>query len=86
MGTRREQQEDLWIPTSSLARPGSHPFYERLDQLLGENEFGRFVEGLCRRFYASIMGRPGGPRSGAVPRISCFLVSESTRRNGSIVH
>jgi transposase len=59
MGTRREQQEELWIPTSTLARPASHPFYQRLDQLLAEHDFDRFVEGLCRRFYAVIMGRPG---------------------------
>ena len=59
MGTRREQQEELWIPTSNLARPASHPFYQRLDQLLTEHDFDRFVEGVCRRFYAAIMGRPG---------------------------
>jgi len=59
MGTRREQQEELWIPTSTLARPASHPFYQRLDQLLAERDFDRFVEGLCRRFYATVMGRPG---------------------------
>src|SRR6266545_1275477 len=59
MGTRREQQEDLWIPTSALARAASHPFYQRLDQLLAEHDFDRFVEGLCRRFYAAVMGRPG---------------------------
>jgi transposase len=59
MGTRREQQEELWIPTSTLARPASHPFYQRVEQLLAEHDFDRFVEGLCRRFYAAIMGRPG---------------------------
>ena len=56
MGSRREQQEELWIPTSTLARSASHPFYQRLDQLLTEHDFDRFVEGLCRRFYAAIMG------------------------------
>ena len=59
MGTRREHQEELWIPTCSLARPGGHPFYQRLNQLLAEHDFDRFVEGLCRRFYAAVMGRPG---------------------------
>jgi transposase len=59
MGTRRERQEELWIPNSSLARPASHPFYERLNGLLGEHDFDRFVEGKCRRFYAATMGRPG---------------------------
>src|SRR5215813_4614414 len=59
MGTRREHQEDLWIPTCTLVRPASHPFYQRLDQLLAEHDFDRFVEGRCRRFYAAVRGRPG---------------------------
>jgi transposase len=59
MGTRRESQEEFWIPTCTLARPASHPFYQRLDQLLAEHDFDRFVESLCRRFYAATMGRPG---------------------------
>jgi transposase len=59
MGTRREQQEELWIPTCDLARPASHPFYERLNRLLGEHDFDRFVEEKCQRFYAATMGRPG---------------------------
>ena len=59
MGTRRECQEELWIPTCTLARPASHPFYQRLNQLLAEHDFDRFAEGQCRRFYATVMGRPG---------------------------
>jgi transposase len=61
MGTQREHQEELWIPTSTLARPAGHPFYQRLNQLLAEHDFDRFVEGQCRRFYAATMGRPGLP-------------------------
>jgi len=59
MGTRREHQEGLWIPSCTLARSASHPFYERLNQLLAKHDFDRFVEGICQRFYAAIMGRPG---------------------------
>ena len=59
MGTRSGRQEDLWIPTCALARPASHPFYERLNELLAGREFDRFVEEKCRRFYAATMGRPG---------------------------
>ena len=59
MGTRREQQEGLWIPSCTLARPASHPFYERLNELLAQHDFDRFVESKCQRFYASKMGRPG---------------------------
>ena len=61
MGTRhgRQRQEELWVPVAALARPASHPFYERLNRLLDECEFDRFVEGVCQRFYAESLGRPG---------------------------
>src|SRR5258708_20350525 len=59
MGTRSGHQEDLWIPSCELARPASHPFYERLNELLAGHEFDRFVEAKCCRFYAATMGRPG---------------------------
>jgi transposase len=60
MGTRKgqEQQEEMWIPQASLAKGGSHPFYQRLNQLLEESQFDEFVEGRCRRFYAEKRGRP----------------------------
>src|SRR5271154_7124136 len=59
MGTRREQQEEIWVPSCELARPTSHPFYERLNQLLARHDFDRFVERQCQQFYAAPMGRPG---------------------------
>jgi transposase len=60
MGTRKdqEQQEELWIPQASLAKGASHPFYQRLNQLLEESRFDEFVEGRCRQFYAVKRGRP----------------------------
>jgi transposase len=59
MGTRRERQKELWIPSCSLARPASHPFYERLNQLLAQHDFDRFVESKCQRFYEATIGRRG---------------------------
>jgi hypothetical protein len=44
MGTRREHQEELWMASCTLARRASHPFYERLNVLLAQHEFDRFVE------------------------------------------
>src|SRR5438094_7886935 len=60
MGTRKdqEQQEEMWIPQAWLAKGVSHPFYQRLNQLLEECRFDEFVEGRCRRFYAAKRGRP----------------------------
>ena len=61
MGTRQQRgrQEELWVATAALARPASHPFYDRLNRLLDECHFDEFVEGLCERFYAKTLGRPG---------------------------
>src|SRR5437667_5620733 len=56
--TQRRRQEAVWIAHHTLARGPSHPFYERLNQLLEGNHFDDFVEGLCRRFYAAKRGRP----------------------------
>ena len=63
MGTRKgqEQQEEMWIPQASLAKGASHPFYQRLNQLLEESRFDEFVEGRCRRFYTEKRGRPSLP-------------------------
>jgi transposase len=48
----------MWIPQASLAKGASHPFYQRLNELLEESRFDEFVEGRCRRFYAARRGRP----------------------------
>jgi transposase len=56
---RKSQQEGFWIERTSLARPSSHPFYERLNQILEENRFDEFSEQQCRKFYAEGKGRPG---------------------------
>src|SRR2546427_1659835 len=60
MGTHEEhkQQEELWIPCTALPQGASHPFYQRLNQLLEENGFDAWVEGRCQRFYAAKLGRP----------------------------
>ena len=63
MGTRQSQQkrDEVWIANVELARWPGHPFYQRLNELLESEEFDAFVEGLCRKFYAAKMGRPGLP-------------------------
>lgn len=59
LGTRRRQrQQDLWVHYSELPRSASHPFYEKLNQILDDEGFDAYVEGLCQRFYAPVMGRP----------------------------
>jgi transposase len=58
MGTRENEQSSLWVATSELPKSPGHPFYTRLNTLLDAHAFDRFVEGLCRKFYAEVMGRP----------------------------
>lgn len=53
-----ERQSDLWVPTTELARSPGHPFYERLNKVLGEAGFDAFVEQVCAPFYAKKNGRP----------------------------
>ena len=58
MGTREDEQSSLWVATSELPKSPGHPFYTRLNAVLDGHDFDRFVEGLCGRFYATVMGRP----------------------------
>jgi transposase len=48
----------MWVATAELPKSPGHPFYTRLNALLDAVDFNRFVEGLCARFYAPVMGRP----------------------------
>jgi len=61
MGRRgkRVRQEELWTPTAALPVGASHPFYQRLNQILDEKRFDEYVETICERFYAGEVGRPG---------------------------
>jgi len=61
MGRRRKRvrQEGLWTPTAALPAGASHPFYQRLNQILDEKKFDEYVERLCEQFYADEVGRPG---------------------------
>lgn len=62
MGRRaKEQQAALWIPAAEVAPGPSHPFYQRLNEILGKYGFDEWVESQCRRFYAERMGRPSLP-------------------------
>jgi transposase len=60
MGKRKRhaKQPAMWVATHDLPRSAAHPFYTRLNQILDQHDFDRYVEGLCQRFYAD-EGRPG---------------------------
>ena len=61
MGRRKKRvrQEGLWTPTAALPVGASHPFYQRLNQILDEQKFDECVEAICQQFYADEVGRPG---------------------------
>lgn len=52
-----EQQPEMWIATGQVARSPGHPFYRRVNRILEQEGFDRFVEGLCAPFYRE-GGRP----------------------------
>jgi len=60
MGTRtkREKQQELWIPSSAIVTTPAHAFYERLNSILEQHGFDRKTEQLCRRYYKEPYGRP----------------------------
>jgi len=61
MGRRKPEQGELWIATQELPTSPGHPFYRKLNGLLAEAAFDRFVEELCAPHYAEHQGRPSIP-------------------------
>ncbi len=59
MGRRnRQRQGSLFVSVVDLPRSSGHPFYVRLNEILAAAGFDEYVESLCRKFYAEVMGRP----------------------------
>lgn len=56
-----ERQADLWIATTDLPQSPGHVFYEKLNRLLADADFDRYVEGLCHEYYARDLGRDSIP-------------------------
>ena len=58
MGRKKDRQATLWVATAELPRTAGHVFYERVNRILDQAKFDRFVEDACEQFYAEVMGRP----------------------------
>ena len=56
----QSKQREMWIETEALVKAPGHPFYRRLNQILGQHAFDSHVCSLCEKFYAET-GRPGIP-------------------------
>jgi transposase len=53
MGKRRRRQDTLFVTADGLPKSPGHPFYRKLNELLGEAEFDRWIERRCERYYAT---------------------------------
>jgi IS5 family transposase len=63
MGKRKPRQESLFVAADHLAEAPGHPFYRKLNALLDEAGFDRWVERRCRQYYEQEekRGRPSVP-------------------------
>jgi len=62
MGKREaEQQQNLFVTHDQLPRSPGHVFYRKLNRLLAEGGFDRWIEELCEPYYADGRGRPSVP-------------------------
>jgi len=51
MGKRKRRQDALFLASEDLARSPGHPFYRKLNELLSEARFDRWIERRCERYY-----------------------------------
>ena len=63
MGKRKPRQEALFVATDQIAPSAGHPFYQKLNQLLDEARFDRWIEQRCTPFYeqTELRGQPSLP-------------------------
>ncbi len=61
LGKRQdEKQQELFVATTQMPKSPGHPFYRRVNELLKEACFDKWVESLCEPHYGE-HGRPGIP-------------------------
>jgi transposase len=61
LGKRREEQQEMWVATTSLPKSVGHVFYRKLNGLLAEADFDRMAEQMCKPYYHASLGRPSIP-------------------------
>lgn len=62
LGKRKsKQQDELFITADRMPRSPGHVFYQKVNRLLADGGFDRWIEELCEPFYADGRGRPGIP-------------------------
>src|SRR5580704_12681234 len=66
MGKRKPVQESLFVTYNDLPRSAGHPFYVKLNRLLEEAGFDRWLEDRCASYYAQ---EEKGGRPSIVPGV-----------------
>lgn len=66
LGRRGAREQTMWVATTTLPRSAGHPFYTRLNALLAEAEFDRFVEAACAPITLTTHSRVPAPDGRAV--------------------
>jgi transposase len=61
LGKRSDEQQEMWVATTSLPKSQGHVFYRKLNEVLAEAAFDRTVEEMCGPHYHSHLGRPSIP-------------------------
>jgi len=61
LGKRSDEQQEMWVATTSLPKSEGHVFYRKLNRLLAEADFDRTVEKICEPYYHGNVGRPSIP-------------------------
>ena len=61
LGKRKREQQGMWVATTDLPRSPGHPFYQKLNEVLGEAKFDGWLEKLCAPHYHETLGRPSIP-------------------------
>ena len=61
LGKRKPEQQGLWVATTELPKSPGHPFYQKLNELLAEAKFDKWIEECCQPYYAATLGRPSIP-------------------------
>ena len=61
LGKRQEEQQEMWVASTSLPRSVGHIFYRKLNRMLAEADFDRTVEQICEPYYHAHLGRPSIP-------------------------
>jgi transposase len=61
LGKRKDEQQEMWVATTSLPKSQGHVFYRKLNQVFAAAGFDRWLEKLCRSYYDQRIGRPSIP-------------------------